>query len=78
MPLTPLPPERPVINAYWDQPEIHSHNAGEAGKFITGFSYNSELGRGTALDPGMEIMRKPFSLASLAAKVHELVALAPV
>jgi DNA-binding response OmpR family regulator len=44
--------------------------------FITGFSYNSELGRGTALDPGMEIMRKPFTLSALVAKVNELISLA--
>jgi len=46
--------------------------------FITGFSYPSELGRGTLLEPGMEIMRKPFTLAELAAKVNQLVAFAPV
>jgi beta-galactosidase len=40
MPLMPLPAERPVINAYWDQPEIRSHQTGEGGKFITGFSYS--------------------------------------
>jgi beta-galactosidase len=40
MPLTPLPPERPVINAYWDQPEIRSQKTGGTGKFITGFSYS--------------------------------------
>jgi CheY-like chemotaxis protein len=45
--------------------------------FITGFSYTSELGRGTALEPGMEIMRKPFTLAGLAAKVNELISFAP-
>jgi len=44
----------------------------------TGFSYNSELGRGTALDPGMQIMRKPFSLAAFATKVNELIDQAPV
>ncbi len=46
--------------------------------FITGFSYNSELGRGDALDPGMEIMRKPFTLTAFAMKVNELIALASV
>jgi len=44
--------------------------------FITGFSYTSELGRGGALDPGMEIMRKPFTLTAFATKVNELIALA--
>ena len=45
--------------------------------FITGFSYNSELGGGAALDPGMEIMRKPFTLTAFVAKVNELISLAP-
>ena len=44
--------------------------------FITGFSYNSELGRGDALEPGMEIMRKPFTLEAFAGKVNELISLA--
>jgi PAS domain S-box-containing protein len=44
--------------------------------FITGFSYNSELGRGDALDHGMELMRKPFTLDAFAAKVNELISLA--
>jgi CheY-like chemotaxis protein len=46
--------------------------------FITGFSYSSELGRGDALEPGMEIMRKPFTLDAFALKVTELVSLASV
>ena len=46
--------------------------------FITGFSYTSELGRGDALDPGMEIMRKPFTLDAFVSKVNELISLAPV
>jgi signal transduction histidine kinase len=44
--------------------------------FITGFSYSSDLGKGDALEPGMEIMRKPFTLDALAVKVNELVSLA--
>jgi CheY-like chemotaxis protein len=44
--------------------------------FITGFSYSSDLGKGDALEPGMEIMRKPFTLDALALKVNELVSFA--
>ncbi|HWD93673.1 MAG TPA: DUF4982 domain-containing protein [Verrucomicrobiae bacterium] len=40
MPLTLLPAERPIINAYWDQPEIRSLKTSQGGKFITGFSYS--------------------------------------
>jgi PAS domain S-box-containing protein len=36
--------------------------------FITGYAHNAEIGRG-ALEPGMEMMTKPFALAALAAKV---------
>jgi CheY-like chemotaxis protein len=45
--------------------------------FITGFSYNSALGRGDALEPGMEILRKPFLLDAFASKVNKLISLAP-
>jgi CheY-like chemotaxis protein len=44
--------------------------------FITGFSYGSKLGQGDALEPGMEIMRKPFTLEAFALKVSELISLA--
>ena len=40
--------------------------------FITGFSYASALGTGAALDPGMEIMIKPFALDAFAARVREM------
>jgi beta-galactosidase len=40
MPVTMLPPERPVITAAWDQPQIREHKTGDCGKFITGFSYS--------------------------------------
>jgi CheY-like chemotaxis protein len=45
--------------------------------FITGFSYNSALGRGDALEAGMEILRKPFLLDAFASKVNKLISLAP-
>jgi CheY-like chemotaxis protein len=41
--------------------------------FITGFAYSSALARGSALDPGMEIMTKPFTLDAFASKVGEMV-----
>jgi PAS domain S-box-containing protein len=41
--------------------------------FITGFAYSSALARGSALDAGMEIMTKPFTLDAFASKVGELV-----
>ena len=54
--------------------------AGEARKhrpdlkvlFITGFAENAAIGHGH-LDPGMEIMTKPFEITSLAEKVKQLV-----
>jgi CheY-like chemotaxis protein len=41
--------------------------------FITGFAYSSALARGSALDAGMEIMTKPFTLDAFASKVGEMV-----
>jgi PAS domain S-box-containing protein len=41
--------------------------------FITGFAYSFALARGSALDPGMEIMTKPFTLDAFASKVGEMV-----
>jgi len=40
MPVTMLPPERPVITAAWDQPQTGGHRTGDCGKFIAGFSYS--------------------------------------
>jgi beta-galactosidase len=40
MPLTPLPAERPVITAAWDQPQIREHKTIRGTKFITEFSYS--------------------------------------
>ena len=40
--------------------------------FITGFAENAAIGHGH-LDPGMEIMTKPFEITSLAEKVKQLV-----
>jgi beta-galactosidase len=40
MPLMPLPAQRPVITAAWDQPQFRSQKAGRGGKFITEFSYS--------------------------------------
>jgi PAS domain S-box-containing protein len=45
--------------------------------FITGFAYSSALARGSALDPGMEIMTKPFTLDAFTSKIGEMVPKAP-
>ncbi len=41
--------------------------------FITGYAHNAALGHGAALDPGMEILAKPFALDALAAKVRSII-----
>ncbi|HEX4263666.1 MAG TPA: DUF4982 domain-containing protein [Verrucomicrobiae bacterium] len=73
MPLTPLPPERPVINAYWDQPEIRSHKTGEGGKFITGFSYSGPTANvrieQDAHDGGKVLADRNVSFAGLPAEL---------
>ena len=38
--------------------------------FMTGYAHNAVVGGGTALDPGMEILTKPFALDALAKKIH--------
>jgi PAS domain S-box-containing protein len=40
--------------------------------FITGYAENAVIGNGH-LDPGMEVITKPFVMASLASKIRELV-----
>lgn len=40
--------------------------------FITGYAENSVIGNGR-LDPGMQVLTKPFALEALAAKVRQLV-----
>ncbi len=40
MPSIPLPAERPVITAAWDEPQIHDHKTSDSGKFVTEFSYS--------------------------------------
>jgi PAS domain S-box-containing protein len=41
--------------------------------FMTGYAHNAAVGNGAALEPGMEIMSKPFTLAALAEKVREMI-----
>ena len=41
--------------------------------FMTGYAHNAAVGNGAALEPGMEIMSKPFTLEALAAKVREMI-----
>jgi PAS domain S-box-containing protein len=41
--------------------------------FITGYAENAAVGNGH-LDPGMEILTKPFAMASLANKIREMIA----
>jgi beta-galactosidase len=40
VPLMPLPAQRPVITAAWDQPQFRSQKASRGGRFITEFSYS--------------------------------------
>jgi CheY-like chemotaxis protein len=41
--------------------------------FITGYAHNAAIGSGGLLDPGMEIVTKPFALDILAAKIREMI-----
>jgi PAS domain S-box-containing protein len=41
--------------------------------FITGYAHNAAIGNGGILDPGMEIITKPFALDTLAAKIREMI-----
>jgi PAS domain S-box-containing protein len=41
--------------------------------FITGYAHNAAIGVGGLLDPGMEIITKPFALDTLAAKIQEMI-----
>jgi DNA-binding response OmpR family regulator len=41
--------------------------------FITGYAHDAALGSGSALEPGMELMTKPFALDDLAARVRTMV-----
>jgi PAS domain S-box-containing protein len=41
--------------------------------FMTGYAHNAAVGNGTRLDPGMEIITKPFSLDALAKKIHQMI-----
>jgi CheY-like chemotaxis protein len=40
--------------------------------FITGYAENAAVGNGH-LDPGMEVMTKPFVMAALGDKVREMI-----
>jgi PAS domain S-box-containing protein len=41
--------------------------------FITGYAHNAAIGNGAALEPGMQIITKPFALEALGAKVREMI-----
>jgi PAS domain S-box-containing protein len=41
--------------------------------FMTGYAHNAAIGQGTALEPGMEIMTKPFALDDLAKKIRDMI-----
>ena len=41
--------------------------------FITGYAHNAAIGNGGLLEPGMEIVTKPFALEALAAKIREMI-----
>ena len=40
--------------------------------FMTGYAHNAAIGHGSALQPGMEIVTKPFALETLAAKIRAM------
>ena len=40
--------------------------------FVTGYAHNAALGNGDALEPGMEMITKPFPLEQLAAKMRSM------
>ena len=41
--------------------------------FITGYAHNAAIGNGAALEPGMEIVTKPFALDVLAGKIRAMI-----
>jgi len=41
--------------------------------FITGYAHNAAIGSGAALEPGMEIITKPFALDALASKARDMI-----
>ncbi len=41
--------------------------------FITGYAHNAAIGGGAVLDPGMEIITKPFALDAIAAKIRDMI-----
>jgi PAS domain S-box-containing protein len=41
--------------------------------FMTGYAHNAAIGQGAALEPGMEIMTKPFALDDLAKKIRDMI-----
>jgi PAS domain S-box-containing protein len=41
--------------------------------FITGYAHHAAIGHGSLLEPGMEIITKPFALDALAAKIREMI-----
>ncbi|WBO59475.1 MULTISPECIES: response regulator [Acidocella] len=42
--------------------------------FMTGYAHNIEVGNGSAMAEGMEIITKPFSLDGLAKKIQSMMA----
>jgi beta-galactosidase len=73
MPLTPLPAGRPIINAYWDQPEIRSVKTGQGGNFITSFSYSGPTAgvrvEKNAQDGGKVLADRDASFSGLSAEL---------
>ena len=41
--------------------------------FMTGYAHNAAVGVGAPLDPGMEILTKPFTLDALATKIRDMI-----
>ena len=41
--------------------------------FMTGYAHNAAIGQGEALEPGMEIISKPFPLDVLVSRIHAMI-----
>ena len=41
--------------------------------FMTGFVHDADLGGGGELEPGMEILSKPFALDALASRIRGMI-----
>ena len=63
-------------------PGLNGRQLAEAGRllrpglrvlFMTGYAHNAAVGQGDALDPGMQIISKPFALDALSARIRQMI-----